>query len=471
MKPHLALLTALLVIRHSSFVIAQGPLTPPGAPAPTMKTLDQVEARIPISAVPFTINSSGSYYLTSNLITAPGQTAITVNTGNVTIDLNGFQLLGSGGATAHGVRLVTGVTGVTIRHGIVRGFSGDGVSAESANCTEMRVEYVTATSNGARGIVLGDTGSARDCLARSNGTEGIVGGVGCRVTACTAINHPTATLGGIVLGNRAIVTDCTSISNATEGIEVGANSIVVRCAASANTGIGVLTGGNGLVEACLTNANGNGGISAGIGSLVVDSLSDANVGVSGIAIGNSSAVTRCVVRGSTSPAASSQGIFTGTDCTVSECTVQGTTTTAGSLTATTGMGINAGSSSVVERCTVNDSRGDGVRAGASCRVIGNTSNSSASVAGADGAGIHTVGANIVVDGNIVGSAVRGIEITGTGGTIIRNRVQSGGALNYVIAGNNNYGAIVVPAIGGAVSGNAAVASTVITTDPWANISQ
>jgi hypothetical protein len=149
MKSHLTLLTTLFILHPSSFLLSQGPLTPPGAPAPTMKTLDQVEARTPISALPFTINSSGSYYVTSNLIAAAGQTGITVNTGNVTIDLNGFQLIGSGGATAHGVRIATGVTAVTIRDGIVRGFSGDGISAESSNCTEMRVESVTATSNGA----------------------------------------------------------------------------------------------------------------------------------------------------------------------------------------------------------------------------------------------------------------------------------------------------------------------------------
>jgi len=40
---------------------AQGSLTPPGAPAPTMKSLDQIEPRTPISSLPFTISSSGSY--------------------------------------------------------------------------------------------------------------------------------------------------------------------------------------------------------------------------------------------------------------------------------------------------------------------------------------------------------------------------------------------------------------------------
>jgi len=35
---------------------AQGPLTPSGAPEPTMNTLGQVEPRTPISSLPYTID-------------------------------------------------------------------------------------------------------------------------------------------------------------------------------------------------------------------------------------------------------------------------------------------------------------------------------------------------------------------------------------------------------------------------------
>src|SRR5437868_13887701 len=74
-----------------STTFAQGNLTPPGAPAPTMKTLDQVEARIPISSVPYTISASGSYYLTTN-VTATVSNAITIAASGVTLDLNGFTI-------------------------------------------------------------------------------------------------------------------------------------------------------------------------------------------------------------------------------------------------------------------------------------------------------------------------------------------------------------------------------------------
>src|SRR5450432_171554 len=74
-----------------STTFAQGSLTPPGAPAPTMKSLAQIEPRTPISSVPFTIGAPGSYYLTTNLTTTVSN-AIVIAASGVTLDLNGFTL-------------------------------------------------------------------------------------------------------------------------------------------------------------------------------------------------------------------------------------------------------------------------------------------------------------------------------------------------------------------------------------------
>jgi len=47
-----------------------------------MKTLSQVEARAPISALPFTISSPGAYYVAGNLTAPAGQHGITINADN-----------------------------------------------------------------------------------------------------------------------------------------------------------------------------------------------------------------------------------------------------------------------------------------------------------------------------------------------------------------------------------------------------
>src|SRR5262245_49232138 len=90
-------LTVALIASLPFSLLAQGNLVPPGAPAPTMKSLEQVEPRTPISSLPFTISSSGSYYVTRNLAGAIGLHGITVDSSGVTLDLGGFELTGGSG--------------------------------------------------------------------------------------------------------------------------------------------------------------------------------------------------------------------------------------------------------------------------------------------------------------------------------------------------------------------------------------
>src|SRR5262245_46218450 len=63
-------LTILAVLPFAALVLAprrlraQGALTPPGAPAPTMKTLDQLEPRIPINATNTPGDATSVYKIT-----------------------------------------------------------------------------------------------------------------------------------------------------------------------------------------------------------------------------------------------------------------------------------------------------------------------------------------------------------------------------------------------------------------------
>ena len=117
----IALLTAGVILHSSPVILAQGSLTPPGAPAPTMKSLDQVEARTPISSAPFTISSPGSYYLTSNLTVSSGD-AIVIASSNVTLDLRGFTINSTSTAAAgsgHGIDVTSG-NNIEIRDGFIK---------------------------------------------------------------------------------------------------------------------------------------------------------------------------------------------------------------------------------------------------------------------------------------------------------------------------------------------------------------
>src|SRR5262249_8399348 len=92
-----ALLAALLL--GTAAVSLGGNLNPPPGPvSPTMKALDIVEPRTPISSLPFTISSPGSYYVTKDLTGTAGNNGITIGASDVHLDLMGFTLRGVAGS-------------------------------------------------------------------------------------------------------------------------------------------------------------------------------------------------------------------------------------------------------------------------------------------------------------------------------------------------------------------------------------
>lgn len=134
MKKHLvvaATVGSLLLTATAGF--AQGVLTPPGAPAPTMITLNQMQPRTPITnSGAVTISTAGSFYLTTNITVTSGN-AVTIAANNVTLDLNGFTISSSetpAGASS-GIFLGTGggLTNIYIFNGSI--FSG-GITNNSA---------------------------------------------------------------------------------------------------------------------------------------------------------------------------------------------------------------------------------------------------------------------------------------------------------------------------------------------------
>ncbi|NKB23519.1 MAG: hypothetical protein GKR87_03885 [Kiritimatiellae bacterium] len=128
----IALMFALIgtygFIGSNSTAWAQGSLNPPGAPAPIMKTLNQIEARTAITNVPYTITNSGSYYLTGNFTGIAGTDGITIDLDNVTLDLNGFTLTGVPGSLA-GILVPSSRNNVSIFNGILRAWGTYGVQA------------------------------------------------------------------------------------------------------------------------------------------------------------------------------------------------------------------------------------------------------------------------------------------------------------------------------------------------------
>lgn len=167
-----------------AWTLRAGDLNPPAAPASTMKTLDEVEARIPIagSTTPvgtIVINEPGSYYLTGDRICSGY--GIYIDSDNVTLDLNGYSLIGPGiletDPSAFGIFIYPQIN-VEVRNGTVTNFKADGVCqyyGEGGGAEGIRILNIRSIRNGSEGIRLDGKGNLIDgCTVQGNGDHGIV---------------------------------------------------------------------------------------------------------------------------------------------------------------------------------------------------------------------------------------------------------------------------------------------------------
>jgi len=220
------------------------------------------ELRTPISSLPFTISSPGSYVITGNL-NATG-TGITVNSSNVSIDLNGYSIIGSGKGAFDGI-YISDRSNVEIRNGTIRNFGRNGIYEAGSNPSGHRVIEVRANQNQGSGIaLLGDHHLVKDCSAfgnglqgisaygmisgnvcGQNGTEGIYGGgnIAGNTARHNGVGIYAAQVGTLVSGNTAFSNDGSGIYikngfasvignmagyNGSYGIEVVASGSLIK---------------------------------------------------------------------------------------------------------------------------------------------------------------------------------------------------------------------------------------------------
>jgi hypothetical protein len=229
---------------------AQGSLTPPGAPAPTMLTLSQIEPRTPVdaantpgnSSAEFVITNPGSYYLTANITGISGKDGINIGTNDVTLDLNGFLLQGGGGNTA-GISILSGANNCTVRNGIVNGwYQGVATSSPDTIIENLRLAGCT---NPIFCPVAAYPSVVRDCLCESNGvstTSNIIFTSGGLVSKCVIVNNNGTAIDLFGCGS---VSDCLVAGNTGYGITaLGSNQRIIDNSVVTNQNVGILINGN-----------------------------------------------------------------------------------------------------------------------------------------------------------------------------------------------------------------------------------
>jgi parallel beta-helix repeat protein len=284
----LPFLTALPALVLQTSLLAQGSLTPPGAPAPTMKTLSQIEPRTPISSLPFTINTSGSYYVTTNLVGVPSSSGIFITASDVTIDLGGFTLFGATNGTIEYAISGSSGSNIVVTHGCIKNWPRSGINITSFKSCQIR--DIIASSNGFSGIVAGDFSLVERCSSHHNGLntssqKGISVGVGCTVRDCivSGENGPSST--AIASGGYCLVQRCTiQYNDSTNGAGIDPNgySLVEDCLITQNQGgtnyTGIFASSYSRVRNCTVSANSGDGIRAVSGCSIIENDCSANGG-------------------------------------------------------------------------------------------------------------------------------------------------------------------------------------------------
>src|SRR5262249_35947973 len=171
-----------------------------GLPATGRSSDTSVNASIQVQ-LPIQITEPGNYRLNANLVGITPNTVISIESSDVTLDLNGFSISGGGpGISGSGQN-------IAISNGSITSGDGDAIHLVGSNCSIERLRI-----GGRDGIVLSGTDETEgtNCIVKNNRVNvagvGIIGG-GCVLSGnvvTAGIRGIDASNSSLVLGNRVI---------------------------------------------------------------------------------------------------------------------------------------------------------------------------------------------------------------------------------------------------------------------------
>jgi hypothetical protein len=320
-----------------------GPLTPPAGPvASTAKPLAELEPRTAINATNtpgdanslFKITQPGSYYLAGNITGVSGKHGIEFGVpggiASVTLDLNGFELVGVAGSL-DGINCPPNTAGIVIRGGggTVRNWGGDGLNLSNVSGI-ARLEALRSASNAGNGFTLGSRLLITGCGAYGNSGRGFSGAADSALCGCTAVSN---TSDGFNLGIGVTVEGCTSTNNVGDGF-VATAATFRGCGARGNDGAGFFIFNESIITACAATGNTASGIKLSGAGGIIDCVATGN-GAEGIL-----AASDAIIRGNTCSGNGSAGTGAGIKVTGSSNRIEGNSSTNNDFGIQTGAGGN-----------------------------------------------------------------------------------------------------------------------------------
>ncbi len=262
--------------------------------------------QIDIAYSPYTISQPGSYIVVKNLTVGPDLNCITINTSDVSIDLNGHTLYGAGtttGSTGNGVALAGFYDNIAVFNGITRDFFECGVNLGYYFSANDLIYNIHSFNNNYVGILL-SSGIVRDCVLSGN-------------------------YRGIIVDANGVVKNNTVTNNSDYGIAVSAGSSVIDNSLYYNGTYGIIVEGTCTLTGNSIVSNGSDGISASYYGSTITGNSLYNNSGNGI-----TSAPGCTIKDNVLVANAQDGIVVASNCQVTGNTISG------HLNSTYGRGIN-----------------------------------------------------------------------------------------------------------------------------------
>ncbi len=250
--------------------LAQGSLTPPpGAPAPSMKSLTDLDTKLstlvakadprtPLSQATLddsgagyiVINTSGSYYFTSNIVIPNSSIlGIYINAPDVTLDLNGYTLsvAGTNAATSFGAIYIAApggdlaIANTTVRNGTILG-----TGTRTAGANPWLATFSGAASS--RGIFcqrVGASWGSNHFRFEGLTVRGFNNGIDLNISG---LEHT----GGRAILSRCHVLDCAGVGITGQFLDL-ADVVIAGCNSH-----GIRTDGSALERVVIERCGGDG---------------------------------------------------------------------------------------------------------------------------------------------------------------------------------------------------------------------
>ncbi|MEO1535904.1 MAG: right-handed parallel beta-helix repeat-containing protein [Planctomycetota bacterium] len=360
--------------------------------------VERATGRIPVSPTttpggPFstyTLDEAGHYVLVENLLGEPNKNGIIITAPNVTLDLNGYSIIGAADSRS-GIIAPGDVEGVHIARGTIRDWPDHGVDLGVDR--NHRYTGLFVANCGGDGIRMSADSIATDLVLIGNGGNGLTiergsgtieramaifnAGNGFDVASEAKANRLYALVNdgaGITGHNRNVITESNAVLNTADGFRLGLFSTLERCLASRNGDDGFDLGNQATLRDCTADdntvngitagwrltaervvawRNGAHGISAESHARIIDSYATVNAN-SGIV-----ATWRPNITGSFATWNQGHGFELGNDARVASSDASDNT----------GLGLNAGSSLQLDRFAASFNAGGGVTASDAAHVL------------------------------------------------------------------------------------------------------